>query len=74
MFLSVCIEMEMIHFTVINFFKMSNHKRTIFYVFYLFIYLLLFNYKQARDEVMTQYIKEVHFFFYVNENFSGKDS
>ena len=74
MFLSVCIEMEMIHFTVINFLKISNHKRTIFMFFIYLFLLLLFNYKQARDEVMTQYIKEVHFFFYINENFSEKDS
>ena len=42
MFLSVCIQMEMIHFTVINFFKMLNHKRTIFFFFF-------FNYKQAGE-------------------------
>ena len=38
MFLSVCIQMEMIHFTVINFFKMLNHKRTIFMGFFFNFY------------------------------------
>ena len=74
MFLSVCIEMEMIHFTVINFLKISNHKRTIFMFFIFFIFYYYLTISRLGNEVMTQYIKEVHFFFYVNENFSEKDS
>ena len=43
MFLSVCIEMEMIHFTVINFLKISNHKRTIFmfFIFYFLFFIII---------------------------------
>ena len=42
-------------------------------MFFIFFYYYL-TISRLGNEVMTQYIKEVHFFFYINENFSEKDS